>query len=86
MSRATASSPVSERSNRAEKPLPLALRELRHKSGLSLTEAADFVGMHKARLSEIERGVRGPSAAELQLLAWYYGPLEVAFVVREVRA
>lgn len=69
-----------------EKPMPATLRELRHEAGWKLGQAAAKAGLHPARLSEIERGLRGPSADELQRLAYLFGPLEVALVVREARA
>ena len=76
---------VLARSN-AEKPLPASLRELRHERGLTLTQAADRTGLHKARLSELERGLRGPSYDELHALGRFYGRLlcvRLAIVVHE---
>ncbi len=58
---------------RSEKPLPLTLRELRHEKGLGLTEAAVRAGLHKGRLSELERGDRAATRHELTALEQAYG-------------
>jgi DNA-binding transcriptional regulator YiaG len=74
---------------RAEKPLPPTLRDLRHESGLKLTQAAERMGFNKARLSELERGLRGPSHHELEHLSRFYGValcVRLAIVVDEAGA
>lgn len=63
---------ASGRSN-AEKPLPRTLREIRHEHGLSLSRAAELAGVHKGRISELERGERSPRTEELARLAHIYG-------------
>ncbi len=63
----------SDNAQRAEKPLPPTLRDLRHARGLSLTEAAVRIGMHKGRLSELERGDRAATMQELTALEQAYG-------------
>lgn len=82
MTAATPSEAHSGRPNTAEKPLPVSLRDLRHEKGLSLTEAAGRIGMHKGRLSELETGVRGPSWEELERLTQFFNtPLNVRFSI-----
>lgn len=57
----------------ADKPLPATLREVRHARGLSVTEAAERSGLHKGRISELERGERSPRQDELDALSAAYG-------------
>lgn len=64
---------ASGRSNSGEKPLPLTLREVRHARGLTVTEAAERAGLHKGRISELERGERSPRQDELDALCAAYG-------------
>lgn len=73
MTTTTPSKAHSGRPNTAEKPLPVSLRDLRHEKGLSLTEAAVRIGMHKGRLSELERGDRAATRQELTALEQAYG-------------
>lgn len=83
---ATPDQRMRQRSNAATKPLPPTLRDLRNESGLSLTEAAERMGINKARLSELERGWRGPSYDELHAAGRLYGRLlcvRLAIVVAE---
>lgn len=46
-----------------------ALRELRERSGLSVTGLADLAGIHQTHLSNIENGKRPCSAATTVALA-----------------
>jgi transcriptional regulator with XRE-family HTH domain len=69
-------------SNSREAPTPKTLRELRHEHGLSLTKVADLSSLNKARISELERGVRWPTRDELTALGYIYGvELGVGFSV-----
>lgn len=67
----------SARSNRdtasSEKPLPPTLREVRHARGLTVTQAAERSGLHKGRISELERGERSPRQDELDAVSALYG-------------
>lgn len=82
MSSAGADLRVRARPNKPERPLPPTLRDLRHESALSLTEAAARIGMHKGRLSELERGDRAASASEMDALAEFYNvPLRVVLAI-----
>lgn len=81
-SAALAASARSNARQTAEKPLPPTLRDLRHESALSLTEAAARIGMHKGRLSELERGDRAATERELDALAEFYNaPLRVVLAI-----
>lgn len=73
MTAATPSEARSGRPNTVEKPLPVSLRDLRHEKGLSLTEAAVRAGLHKGRLSELERGDRAATRHEIAALEQTYG-------------
>lgn len=56
-----------------EKPLPPTMREVRNALGLKITDVAQATGLHKARISELERGERSPRTKELAKLAHVYG-------------
>ena len=64
---------VLARSNHGrERSLPPTLRDVRHNRGLTVTQAAERTGLHKARISELERGERLPKSSELDALARAY--------------
>ena len=46
---------------------------LRNKSKLSLTEICEKVGIPPSRLVELERGVRIPTAGQIEHLETFYG-------------
>ena len=56
----------------AERLFGLALCELREKKGLSLTAAAERMGIHKAHLCNIEQGSRLPGVRVTLLMADFY--------------
>ncbi len=49
------------------------IKSLRLESGLSVKEACEQVGIPQSRLSELERGVRLPTAGQIGILEKYYG-------------
>lgn len=77
----TAEQGVSQGSNRDHEPL--SLRALRHERDVKIRELEAATGIHRGRLSELERGLRWPSRRELELLDEFYGvSLRVAWVIQ----
>ncbi len=61
----------------AQENLPRHLRVLRAQRGLSLTDAAERIGITRDTLSELERGKRHPYMPTLAKIAEGYGvPVE----------
>jgi transcriptional regulator with XRE-family HTH domain len=61
---------------------PVTLRALRLLHGSSLRDAQEATGIHRGRISELERGLRWPRTRELEALENYYNTrLRVAFVI-----
>jgi len=58
---------------------------LRTEHGLSLKEACQKVGIPQSRLSELERGVRIPTAGQIDKLENFYeaGPDELAELAKK---
>jgi transcriptional regulator with XRE-family HTH domain len=49
------------------------IKNLRVERSLSVKEACKQVGIPQSRLSELERGVRLPTAGQISILEKYYG-------------
>lgn len=49
------------------------IKNLRVERSLSVKEACEQVGIPQSRLSELERGVRLPTAGQISTLEKYYG-------------
>ncbi len=62
-------SDIGQAAKRAERPIGQFIRDLRNNARISLRELADRAGVSNPYLSQIERGLRRPSAEVLAHLA-----------------
>ena len=74
---------LSDGSNPAQRRHSRSLTELREQGGLSLRELEAKTGIHRGRLSELERGLRWPKTSELRSLEAFYDVpgLRVAWLI-----
>lgn len=59
--------------NKSNSTLPKRLRLAREQAGLSQGQIANFLGVHRPTISEIEAGRRKVSSVELANFAQHYG-------------